>query len=116
MAVKGTGILQARDGARYVLRLPVTYAWKDETNTWQRRAGRTRDISTRSAFIFASEPPPFGTALKIEAYLPWDPDRSPASIFGQGRVVRAEPRRELGARGFAVGKLRLVLRRGEHLV
>ena len=116
MASKGPDMLQARDGARYILRLPVTFAWKDDRKAWQRRAGLTRDIGTHGAFILAPEPPPSGTTLEIEAYLPWDPDSSPACIFGKGRVVRAEPRRDPGSRGFAVATLRFMLRRGEHLV
>ena len=114
MARDGTAIPQAREGDRYILSLPVTFAWKDERDAWQRRAGLTRDISARGAFIIAPDPPPFGTTLEMEAHLPWDPDLFPACIFGKARVVRAEPWRDLGARGFAVCALRFALRRGEH--
>ena len=91
------------------------FFWKEARDTEHEGLGLTRDLSVGGVFVFATSPPPLGSDLKLDAFLP--PGRNPVlrlRIHGQGRVVRVdaahggEPRA-----GFAVAGERFVLRRGE---
>jgi len=72
----------------------------------------TRDLGSHGAFIFASDPPPCGTHLVLQAFLPARGGVRKAWIAGKGQVVRTEVHRD-GRSGFAVGGVRFIVKRGK---
>lgn len=63
---------ERRNAARYNLRLPVLFHWKDgEERT---NGGFTRDVGLKGALILSKVCPPVGTNVRVEVLIP-SPDR-----------------------------------------
>jgi PilZ domain len=105
-----------RNTVRYKLEVPAVSRWKDKRNGDEQSVeGRTRDISTTGAFIYAQVCPPEGVAVRVDMVLATIPNsvRS-VRLNAKGHVVRAEQStREKGAGGFAVVLERVLIHGGD---
>jgi len=105
-----------RKTVRYRLQVPAVSRWKDKKNGDEQSVkGRTRDISTSGAFIYAQVCPPEGVTVKVDIVLATIPNSLRClRLNAQGRVVRFE---ELtsggGERGFAVLLERVLMHGGD---
>lgn len=89
--------MQQRTRTRFELQLPVVYSWTDERGTSHQAGGFTRDISTEGVYIVASQRPPNGAVLRLEATLPpLEQAAEPLPLRALGLVRRVD------ARGFAL--------------
>jgi len=94
-----------RNTVRYKLEVPAVFRWKDKQNgNEQNVEGRTRDISTSGAFIYAQLCPPQGVALRVDMVLATIPNSGRCiRLNAKGRVVRSEqPASGRDTGGFAV--------------
>ena len=75
--------------------------------------GLTHDVSTKSAFVFTTTPPPVRATIKIKTYSPLRPGMAKSlRMHGEGRVVRVQPVEHIAARrGFAVATDRVIVHR-----
>jgi hypothetical protein len=96
---------------RYLLKVPVTFSWKDAHGIRQEHLGVTRDLSIAGGFVFAPSLPPLDANIKLKEFrLPgWK--ALPMRMFGQGKVVRVKPAPGGLPAGFAVAGGRIVFRR-----
>lgn len=89
--------MQQRTRTRYDIQLPVVYSWTDERGTSHQAGGFTRDISTEGVYVVASQRPPNGAVLWLEATLPpLEQAAEPLPLRAKGCVRRVD------ARGFAL--------------
>ena len=105
-----------RSTARYRLEVPAVSRWKDKRNgDEQTIEGRTRDISTNGAFIYAETSPPEGVALRVDMVLATIPNSGRCiRLNARGRVVRSEqPTDEPGTGGFAVALEQVFMHGGD---
>ena len=105
-------MVEARNYNRYRLEVPVTFSWTDAQQTQQQGKGKTRDLSVRGAYIFATNLPPLNTSIGLNALLPPGSTSLPLQMFGQGEVIRVEPTKGHES-GFAVAARPFVVRRGK---
>ena len=76
---------------RYDLQLPVVYGWTDEKGVDHQAGGFTRDVSTQGLYVIASQLPPNGANLWLQATLP--PLEHAADVIplrAMGHVQRVE--------------------------
>ena len=95
----------------------MVVSWQDATQAQHTLVGLTRDVSSRSAYILTTSPPPLETRITMKAFFPLVAGVDvPVRLLGEGRAVRVEASKQKGAPGgFAVAGKRFVLRRGmEH--
>ena len=86
---------------RYPLRVRVTCRWKNGDGLRCSCIGLTRDISTRGLYVFAADPPPPGTTVKLEILLPQPEEGTRVlCLRAEGHVARSE--RNSASSGFAV--------------
>lgn len=102
---------EMRNHARYRVRAPVFFSWKDVAAGNQRGEGMTRDIGTGGMFVWTDVNPPLGASLRVEVLLPRiDQEAKPLCIEASGHVIRAESRHGTdGGPGFGFSGDALVL-------
>ena len=98
-----------RLAVRYELRARVEFCWMDEKGVSRHGLGRTRDISTKGAYIVGAVRPPKGTLVAMNIVIPLS-GAAPRVLRVQteGQVVRVEPgggHRDAG--GFSVENQRV---------
>ena len=106
----------ARKTVRYRLQVLAVSRWKDKKNGDEQSVeGRTRDISTSGAFIYARACPPEGVTVKVDMVLATIANSARSlRLNAEGRVVRSEqPTSGEGTRGFAVLLERVLMYGGE---
>lgn len=83
--------VQQRSCTRYRLTIPVIFRWKNENGSRCICKGFTRDISTHAVFVFSAEPPPVGTAVRLEfLFPPLEESSGGLRLRSVGEVVRVE--------------------------
>jgi len=105
-----------RKTVRYKLQVPAVSRWKDKKRGDEQSVeGRTRDISTSGAFIYAQVCPPEGVTVKVNMVLATIPNSARSlRLNAEGRVVRSEqPTSGGGTRGFAVLLERVLMHGGD---
>ena len=105
-----------RNTVRYKLEVPAVSRWKDKRNGDEQSVeGRTRDISTSGAFIYAQVCPPEGVAVRVDMVLATIANSVRClRLNAEGRVVRSEQLANgEGTRGFAVLLERVLMHGGE---
>jgi hypothetical protein len=104
-------LVHRRKCNRYQLSLPVIFSWEDAQGVRHEKAGVTRDLSVRGAFVFATNPPPLNAKIKLKGYLPPGGQVVPVQMFGEGKVARVK--RALGSdpAGFTIAGGRITFRR-----
>jgi hypothetical protein len=105
-----------RKTVRYKLQVPAVSRWKDKKNGDEQSVkGRTRDISTSGAFIYAQVCPPEGVTVEVNMVLATIPNSVRSlRLNAEGRVVRSEqPTGGGGATGFAVSLERVLMHGGD---
>jgi hypothetical protein len=98
-----------RLAVRYELQARVEFCWMDEKGVSRHGLGRTRDISTKGAYIVGAVRPPRGTLVAMNIVIPLS-GAAPRALRVQteGRVVRVEPGGGHGdAGGFSVANQRV---------
>jgi hypothetical protein len=81
-----------RLAVRYELRARVEFCWVDEKGASCHGLGRTRDISTKGAYVIGAVRPPKGTLVAMNIVIPL-PGAAPRilRVQAEGQVVRVEP-------------------------
>jgi len=103
-----------RKFARFRLKVPVIFSWRDAHGSRRRARGYTRDLGAGGMYLIAPRCPPKGTAVGLEAYLPPLSELAPFWLMqARGRVVRVESGGE-GLAGFAAVNQEVVLRAVEN--
>lgn len=75
---------------RFPVEARVVYKWVDELGVCRDAEGRTVNVSERGALISSLEAPIKGSRVEIKLFLPSSPNREPAPILMEARVVRTE--------------------------
>lgn len=84
-------------------------SWQDAAGRQKECKGTTRDVSQRGAYIFASDSPPRGIAVRMVISLPpLAGEARPLRIEAEGTVLRVERIRQ-GLTGFVISNRRLLL-------
>lgn len=88
---KGTSSADARRTLRYEIFAQANYKWLNKIGTFKESRGVTRDMSTRGAFIIASECPPIATNIELTINVS-DPGRDCYAfcLHANGVVQRVE--------------------------
>jgi hypothetical protein len=108
-----------RNTVRYKLEVPAVSRWKDKRNGDEQSVeGRTRDISTSGAFIYAQVCPPEGVAVRVDMVLATIASSVRSiRLNAKGRVVRSEqPTSGGGTGGFAVVLERVLMHGGDGIL
>ncbi len=82
--------MEQKRAARFKLRAPVIFRWRDQSEARQEKVGCTREIGRSGVFVICSMPPPLGTAVQLEIQLP-PLERNtlqPLNLRAKGKVVR----------------------------
>lgn len=100
-----------RAAVRYKLHAEVVFHWLDTNGETRESRGRTRDVSPKGAFVFASECPPKGTPVEMDIDLPaLSGEPRTLRIRADGCVLRVEPTSALvQSSGFAAVCERVML-------
>jgi PilZ domain-containing protein len=94
------GTVHSRKGARFSIRVPVIFRWKDEQGAARQEAGFTRDISTAGIFVYSAIAPPTDAVVELEVLLPISEHGQGTRLRAPGRMLRVEGAG--GRAGFAV--------------
>jgi hypothetical protein len=89
---------------RFPLEACVVFWWWDESGTYRKTSGRSRNVSVRGAYVMADTCPPVGAAVGLTISMPSSVGLARASrVEMAGRVLRVDQRlTEMGDCGFAV--------------
>ena len=89
--------IEMRKSARYCLMTRASFMWALQCGQSLSGEGITRDINISGVYIMADGLPPVGALIQMDIFLPNLTDSgSGMHLYGEGVVLRAEPR---GARG-----------------
>jgi len=100
-----------RKAIRFPLEAPISFWWMD-SGVVKRSEGRTRDVSERGAFVFASTCPPRGIQIGFKLYLPAVPgSEHKTRLEADGQVIRVKQLRgRKECEGFAILTEHMILR------
>jgi len=84
-------MVNQRLAVRYELRARVEFCWIDDQGVSRHGVGRTRDVSTRGAYVLGSAWPPKGTPVAMNIEIPFSPATARVlRVQTEGRVVRVD--------------------------
>jgi hypothetical protein len=100
----GMRMVNQRLAVRYELRARVEFCWIDDQGISRHGVGRTRDVSTRGAYVLGSAWPPKGTPVAMNIEIPFSPATARVlRVQTEGRVVRVDrPGSDGSDAGFSV--------------
>jgi hypothetical protein len=93
--------VERRRTPRFEVRVPVIFEWRDESGSFRRDAGFTRDMSRNGVFAWCEgERPPWHAEITMAMIFPGiGPDAKPWRMRSTGRVVRTHDAQQ--GKGFA---------------
>lgn len=104
-------INERRSSKRYRLRLTVVFSWRDTHGIVQSSEGSTCNISSRGIYVRTKLPPPVGTAVEMNVFLPQPSyDIRAAEIRAKGQVTRIDHGPITGMYGFAAMNRTVLIR------
>ncbi len=80
-----------RLSVRYELQARVEFCWIDDQGASRHGVGRTRDVSTRGAYVVGLVWPPKGTMVAMNIEIPFASAERVLRVQTEGRVVRIDP-------------------------
>src|SRR5690349_13402932 len=103
------GRVEQKRAARFKLRAPVIFRWRDQSQARQEKVGCTREIGICGVFVTCSTPPPRGTAVELEIQLPpleWNTLQH-LNLRAKGKVVRVTVGNQVSGFFAAIGSFAL---------
>ena len=102
--ISNTKAMEMRKVARYRLVTKVSFIWALQSGRSLSGEGMTRNINISGVYIMTDGLPPVGALIQMDIFLPNLTDAgSGMQLYGEGVVLRAEPRDAKDADSFESG-------------